>query len=398
SNCPITYLFELVELSNDTIELGTFELCAGECFDWDNTTYCDPGNYLIESGADCPVFHHFEITTIQSDTTNLGIIDLCPDSCYQILNLEFCEAGLYTIADSMNNCVQWYTFAIQVLPPAVVDLGTITLCPDSCFALAGTAYCTPGSYEVFLPGTCPVLHSFELVEAPADTIFLGIQTVCEGDCFQYQGVDYCAGGSYTVIDQQAGQCPTITAFEVQVDSTTVVPLGLFELCLGDCFILNGESFCESGNYSLQAVDPSGCYLLYTFSLETVSGSNLTIGPVIELCDPTYTQYTISFNINSEFPPYSVNGQEITGNTFTSNPIPSGAPYAFEISDANDCSANEWVQGLYSCPLVCVTNAGEMGAATIYPCLDELFSAEHLGNAYLVGGDTLEYILHTNAGT
>ncbi|MCB0644458.1 MAG: hypothetical protein KDC44_22595, partial [Phaeodactylibacter sp.] len=60
SNCPITYLFELVELSNDTIELGTFELCAGECFDWDNTTYCDPGNYLIESGADCPVFHHFE--------------------------------------------------------------------------------------------------------------------------------------------------------------------------------------------------------------------------------------------------------------------------------------------------------------------------------------------------
>ena len=399
SGCPVTYNFEIVSFPNDTTDLGIINICAGECYDLNSQSYCNEGVYIIESNSGaCPTFESFELQFSDPDTTNLGIIELCPDSCFQLLNQEFCETGFYSLVDSSNACLEWYTFAIQVLPPAIVDLGLIDICQDSCFTFNNTSFCDPGTYEVIIQGDCPTINTFEIQLIEVDTIQLGIQVLCEGECFSYQGVDYCDAGFYSVPNQDPGQCPTISAFEVQIDVTEIIPLGLFELCLGDCFVLNGESYCESGDYEVQVIDPAGCYIVYTFNLETVPPSNLVTGPAIELCDPTYTQYTVSFNINSEFPPYSVNGQEIIGNTFTSNPIPSGAPYTFEVSDANDCSGNVFVQGQYSCPLLCLTDAGEMDTTVLYPCDNTPFTATHLGNEYLVAGDTLEFILHTNNDT
>src|SRR5678816_1424823 len=65
--------------------------------------------------------------------------------------------------------------------------------------------------------------------------------------------------------------------------------------------------------------------------------------VVEMCDGTGTNYTVTFTISGGDPStYVVNGTTtgliIQGNpsTFSSLPIPSGNSYTFQVFDANHC--------------------------------------------------------------
>jgi len=73
-------------------------------------------------------------------------------------------------------------------------------------------------------------------------------------------------------------------------------------------------------------------------------SNLT-----ELCAPDEITYTVSFDISEgDAISYSVTGfGTVTGNNFLSDPIPSGIPYDFILSDANGCGTDQ-ATGVVSC--------------------------------------------------
>jgi len=147
-------------------------------------------------------------------------------------------------------------------------------------------------------------------------------------------------------------------------------------------------------YTLQSVHDENCP-------GTVSGeSTVTVNtpPAIanlqEICNGTNTQYTVSFEITGGDPTcYTVNGNAgtLTGNVFTSNPIPSGSGYFIEVDDCNACGPLVVEKAEVKCD--CVTQAGDLSGAPLEICGNGPAMADYVGNHVLDDDDTFCFILH-----
>ncbi|OWY23832.1 hypothetical protein C7N43_34950 [Sphingobacteriales bacterium UPWRP_1] len=85
------------------------------------------------------------------------------------------------------------------------------------------------------------------------------------------------------------------------------------------------------------------------------------------CNAEETSYTVSFTITGgDAATYQVSGNTgtISGNVFTSNPIPSGTPYAFSAGDSYHCDTT--ITGTFNC-LLCQSAALLSGGGSA--CLD-----------------------------
>src|SRR6056297_2870753 len=106
-------------------------------------------------------------------------------------------------------------------------------------------------------------------------------------------------------------------------------------------------------------------------------------------------FTFTFFINGGAAPYEVNGEVIPGNTFTSDPISSGSPFSFTVTDANGCT--DEISDAYDCP--CLIDAGTMSGQLLEACIDdnEAVSATFNNDATLGPTDIGRYYLHDNPG-
>lgn len=112
------------------------------------------------------------------------------------------------------------------------------------------------------------------------------------------------------------------------------------------------------------------------------------------CDATNQNYTVSFPVNGGSAPYTIAGGTVVNNVFTSNPIPSGLPYSFQVQDANGCLSPA-VTGSINCN--CSTNAGQMSLQTLSACEGDTLSAQHIGGENLDPNDVGIFVLHDNPG-
>lgn len=123
----------------------------------------------------------------------------------------------------------------------------------------------------------------------------------------------------------------------------------------------------------------------------------SITNLLETCDVTNTNYTVTFEIvgGDAMSYIETAGQgTIVGDMFTSDPIPSGTVYVFNIEDANACGPVA-IDGLFDC--ACPTFAGTMSNTLFAFCEDEQIIALNAGNEILDPDDGLTYILHDNSG-
>jgi gliding motility-associated-like protein len=116
----------------------------------------------------------------------------------------------------------------------------------------------------------------------------------------------------------------------------------------------------------------------------------------EVCNMLDFTYVVSFDIQGGLPPYQVIGGSGTtsGNSFSSDPIPAGQAYAFEVYDANGCGPFP-VSGLVECP--CTTEAGTMGVQLYEVCADGTVVVPASTNPQLDPEDILLYVLHNGDG-
>ena len=112
------------------------------------------------------------------------------------------------------------------------------------------------------------------------------------------------------------------------------------------------------------------------------------------CDGTNIEFTVNFDISAGQTPYTVNGQALAGNSFTSAPIPSGSSYDFVITDGNGCTSSNIV-GSFLCN--CATNAGQVSQTPITACQSDSISVQFLGSQALDADDVAAYVLHTGSG-
>ncbi|MCF8236760.1 MAG: gliding motility-associated C-terminal domain-containing protein [Saprospiraceae bacterium] len=136
-----------------------------------------------------------------------------------------------------------------------------------------------------------------------------------------------------------------------------------------------DAFCS--------VDLQDSFTLVVNKGPTVTGINFN-------CNGTNTEYTISFQIiGGDSGSYTVSGPgALTGNVFTSQPIPAGSAYSFVVSDQFNCKPFQ-VSGTYDC--LCLTNAGSLSGAPLNICVGDTLGFLGAGT-FLDSDDTLVYWL------
>jgi len=111
------------------------------------------------------------------------------------------------------------------------------------------------------------------------------------------------------------------------------------------------------------------------------------------CNDLQTEYSVSFDIISgDLNSMMIDGNpgRLTGNRFTSNPIPADIDYQFTISDANDCPP--FIQsGSFIC--TCNTEAALMDVTPIEACQGEEIIATVLQEGVQSNSDRVYYVLH-----
>lgn len=114
------------------------------------------------------------------------------------------------------------------------------------------------------------------------------------------------------------------------------------------------------------------------------------------CDSATQTYTVGFLIQGGVAPYSIAGSTgtLTGNQFLSDPIPSGTPYSFTLSDVNNC-AQDTLAGSVTCS--CVTDAGSLSQSPLTLCAGSIVSIAGSIGSFLDPNDTLIYVLATAPG-
>ncbi len=110
-----------------------------------------------------------------------------------------------------------------------------------------------------------------------------------------------------------------------------------------------------------------------------------------------TAYQLSFDISGgDAGSYVVTGDpgNIGGSSFLSDPIPTGSPYSFFVTDQFACDAIE-VSGQFACESL--SDAGTMSQDTLHACAGDLATAVYNNDAFLDPNDNLTYVLHDQSG-
>ena len=120
----------------------------------------------------------------------------------------------------------------------------------------------------------------------------------------------------------------------------------------------------------------------------------TTAPVIT-CDDLAAFYTVQFEIANGTPPYFINGTEIAGNIYLSEPIPAGEAYFFEVTSENFCLDSVTVSGQEICP--CETFAGMIEDEFTELCGDDEVQILPTETPVLDDNDVFVYVLRNAAG-
>lgn len=297
-----------------------------------------------------------------------GSGNVCANSNDDV-NLTITLTGLspWTLVYAIGGVAQSPALNISNSPYTLVatEVGNYTL-----VSLSGGAGC-PG----IVSGTATVS------EFPTPTATLsGNESIC-------QGSGQTAGLTITL----TGQAPWNLTYAV--NGTNQAPINIPS---SPHTLMLGQS--QAGNITLiNLTDGNGCFGTVSGGGTVTLNTAPTVSNIQSPCDGTNTTFTVSFTINGGDPgTYSVtplNGT-LTGNMFTSNPIPAGNGYSFVVTDGNNC--NPVTVDDPSVPCNCATAAGDMGPA-IDECGDGPVTAGYDNMHVFDADDTLVFILHNGSG-
>jgi gliding motility-associated-like protein len=208
------------------------------------------------------------------------------------------------------------------------------------------------------------------------------------------GGNLCSQDSASLLIQFSGNPP------FRVDITD--PLGssfTVNNITGTSVTIRRPVAAPGGTFTLTSVRDSGpCRGQATGTATFNVTATPTVNNIVTNCDANQN-FTVSFNIaGGDISTYQVIGNpgNLIGNTFTSNPLPSGTNYNFVVSDGNACG-NVPVIGTFSCG--CGNAVGTMNPGPLRICNPGTTPANLLtsGNT-LTPADSFFYVLHTNPGT
>jgi len=151
---------------------------------------------------------------------------------------------------------------------------------------------------------------------------------------------------------------------------------------------------EEGTYSLLSMsDENGCPATLSGTAEVKVFPSPQIRLIADtLCGENLENYQVKINVVGGTQPYDFQGLEgeLVDSIFTSELIPSGSAYGFQIIDENNCQTIQ-LTGQHNCG--CATSAGTVDITPINICGSETVEITHFSDEILDGNDRLVFVLH-----
>jgi len=405
--------------------------------------------YGEESGELCIQVNNCELQTefcmvvLVEDCENCNTPDMPDDTCVdaplfcEIFENEFCSHNDYLTPDVVGNLAsvfdcpiennQWFQFIVD--ETSVSFEFTATACKqyqgievailstDDCNNFVAHSNCTAVPYGMSATVEATGLTIGETYYIMIDGIngddclwSLGIPTGVDEDCCPSFGGDLdandfmvCENESFTVT--HSGNMflddDDIALFVLHDGTNTPFgnilqqnDTGVFTFQAG---MTTGQTyFIDYGvgdelNGNLDVNDE--CFSLAMNQNTVIFNSTtpeLAVGMMTENCDALAETYTVTFELLNGTLPYSINGVEISGSTFTSEPIPTNTSFSFEISSANECLAPIIEEVFYECP--CETDAGSIDVVNRTVCGETPIEIIPNNDEILDNDDVLVFIL------
>lgn len=161
---------------------------------------------------------------------------------------------------------------------------------------------------------------------------------------------------------------------------------------------------------IQVIPPVDSFLIKLVTLIDDDGCNgglmgsdtfkisppVQLGTVQEICSGDNTTYTVQIPLikpdTSLVKVYGINGSFV-GNTFITNPIPSGGNYSFFLLGPDSCEIFQF-NSSFTCVTGCNNSAGSFAGGPLHVCgIEDINAVSYYQNNKIVApGDTLIYIL------
>lgn len=234
-------------------------------------TYATSGNYTVCSyiTTTCGTDTICGNITVCIPTTTSQNIDICNGETYTIGSSTYSNSGNYedTLV-SVFGCDSIVNTALNVLPSSLL-IQDISFCQGDSLVVGMNSYYSSGTYNDTLTaanGCDSTVISNLTVLTP--TNFTQTPSICQGESFDYNGNSYTTTGIYYDTLVNAAGCDSIVTTDLTVFTITSETQDV-ELCFGETYTINNNTYSSSGTYTDTLQSVNGC--------DSIIVTNLTIG-------------------------------------------------------------------------------------------------------------------------
>lgn len=264
-----------------------------------NPLYSGCGN-----GCICTDDVAFSISISESMVVLLDEVEYCPGECVDFCDTTYCNPGVYQCFNRDECLIEILT--IVEVPITEIDQGTHFICGSQCFEFQGQTYCDEDAYSVVDTASCDTMHQFQLLDLDFSIELIQSEdlltcTISEaemegawntnfngniisawiselGDTVSF-GPAYTAttGGNYTFIAWPEGMQECATSLVHTVTADDAIPVATLQTPFLDCNNSSDDIIINSQNNIVSAswIGPNG-YTSNDINPKVTEGGNYEV--------------------------------------------------------------------------------------------------------------------------
>lgn len=245
-------------------------ICDGDSLWFNNQYISSAGSYTenLVSMSGCDSILHLELTINPVFQTDL-IAEICEGESYIFGNDTLTSEGNFTqVLSSQYYCDSVVNLALTVHPVQESYLNE-TICDGSVYDFFGTNLSQAGSYQHILSSqyACDSTIHLDLSILPVDTIEV-YETFCEGESLTIEGQLISQSGIYTYQLTNASGCDSLRIYTVDVlpVDTTLIQV---DLCANESFVYQSDTLSMAGDYWYQYQNQFACDSLVLLQIDVL---------------------------------------------------------------------------------------------------------------------------------
>ena len=314
--CDSVVVLHLTVLPEVLVKEDNVTICHGETYTWEGQTYTASGDYTVtyadKNGCDSTLVLHLTVLPEAQATEESATI--CHGETYEWNGQTHAATGDYTATfQNVHGCDSVVVLHLTVLPEVQATEESATICHGETYEWNGQTYATTGDYTATLQNvhgcdSVVVLHLTVLPEVQATE---ESATVCYGETYEWNGQTYAATGDYTATLQNVHGCDSLVVLHLTVLPEVLMTEETVTICHGETYTWEGQTYTESGDYTMTYADKNGCdstLVLHLIVLPEEAKKETTV----TACD-SYEWYGVTYTESGD---YTYNGTTSTGCNYT----------------------------------------------------------------------------------